>query len=118
MTRRDPVELLDEAIRHDPSVLMQVMRPQPEESVPPLLTRLTVADVQTNPPPPPSYAWEGLVPNGHVSLLSAHGGVGKPRRSTRADRREGGRAAPGTALASLPARARHRPRHRMHAWPS
>lgn len=77
MTRRDPVELLDEAIRHDPSVLMQVMRPQPEESVPPLLTRLTVADVQTNPPPPPSYAWEGLVPNGHVSLLSAHGGVGK-----------------------------------------
>ena len=77
MTRRDPVELLDEAIRHDPSVLMQVMRQEPEEPAPPLLTRLTVADVQTNPPPPPSYAWEGLVPTGHVTLLSAHGGVGK-----------------------------------------
>ena len=35
------------------------------------------ADLATVEPAPPAYVWEGLVPAGHVTLLSAHGGTGK-----------------------------------------
>ncbi|HSV79731.1 MAG TPA: AAA family ATPase [Ramlibacter sp.] len=35
------------------------------------------ADLKDTDPAPPMYAWEGLIPIGHVSGLSAHGGVGK-----------------------------------------
>lgn len=74
---RDPVKLLDQEILSDPGLLMPLMREQPDEPPASFLKRLEVADVQTNPPPPPGYAWSGLVPTGHVTLLSAHGGVGK-----------------------------------------
>jgi len=35
------------------------------------------ADLATVEPAPPAYVWAGLVPAGHVTLLSAHGGTGK-----------------------------------------
>jgi len=35
------------------------------------------ADLATVEPAPPAYVWEGLIPAGHVTLLSAHGGTGK-----------------------------------------
>jgi len=35
------------------------------------------ADLATVEPAPPAYVWDGLVPAGHVTLLSAHGGTGK-----------------------------------------
>ena len=41
------------------------------------LTRVDVAGVIDNPSPPPKFVWEGLVPRGHVCLLSGHGGSGK-----------------------------------------
>jgi putative DNA primase/helicase len=74
---RDPVKQLDQEILSNPGLLMPLMREQLEEPPSPLLKRLKVADVLANPPPPPEYAWEGLVPTGHVTLMSAHGGVGK-----------------------------------------
>lgn len=36
-----------------------------------------IGDLDHFEPEPPSYAWEGLVPCGHVTLFSAHGGAGK-----------------------------------------
>jgi putative DNA primase/helicase len=74
---RDPVKLLDQEILSNPGLLMPLMREQPEVPPASFLKRLKVADVLTNPPSPPGYAWEGLVPTGHVTLMSAHGGVGK-----------------------------------------
>ena len=41
------------------------------------LPRVNVAGVIDNPSPPPKFVWEGLVPCGHVCLLSGHGGSGK-----------------------------------------
>lgn len=41
------------------------------------LPRVDVAGVIDNPSPPPEFVWEGLVPCGHVCLLSGHGGSGK-----------------------------------------
>lgn len=43
----------------------------------PRLKPISVGDVFTNPSPAPLFAWEGLLPLGTVSLLSAHGGTGK-----------------------------------------
>lgn len=74
---RDPVRLLDQEILSNPGLLMPLMREQPEVPPASFLKRLKVADVLTNQPSPPGYAWEGLVPTGHVTLLSAHGGMGK-----------------------------------------
>jgi hypothetical protein len=34
-------------------------------------------DLTTAEPPPPVFVWEGLIPAGHVTMLAAHGGVGK-----------------------------------------
>lgn len=36
-----------------------------------------IADLLHSDPPPPLYAWEGLIPIGHVTLFAAHGGGGK-----------------------------------------
>jgi RecA-family ATPase len=74
---RNSVDRLDQAILNYPGQVMPLLDAGPDKTPKPHLKRLTVADVQTNPPIPPSYAWEGLVPISHVSLLSAHGGVGK-----------------------------------------
>jgi hypothetical protein len=43
----------------------------------PLLQPVSVFDVLTSPSPPPAFVWDGYLPRGVVSLLSAHGGVGK-----------------------------------------
>lgn len=74
---RNSVDRLDQAILNYPGQVMSLLHAEPDKTLKPHLQRLTVADVQTNPPTPQSYAWEGLVPISHVSLLSAHGGVGK-----------------------------------------
>lgn len=43
----------------------------------PKLKAVSVFDVLTNPSPPPIYVWEGLIPQGTVTLFGAHGGTGK-----------------------------------------
>lgn len=43
----------------------------------PLLVPVSVADVLTNPSPPPIFVWDGYLPRGVVSLWGAHGGTGK-----------------------------------------
>ncbi|MBS4038921.1 MAG: AAA family ATPase [Hydrogenophaga sp.] len=47
------------------------------ELPPPLLKPLSVADVLSNPSPPPRWAWDGFLPHGVVSMFGAHGGTGK-----------------------------------------
>lgn len=47
------------------------------EPPPPLLVPVSVADVLTHPAPPPRFVWDGYAPRGVVTLLGAHGGVGK-----------------------------------------
>jgi hypothetical protein len=49
--------------------------PEPQPLVD--LPRVDVAGVINNPSPPPDFVWDGLVPRGHVCLLSGHGGSGK-----------------------------------------
>lgn len=43
----------------------------------PLLKPISVADVITNPSPPPEFVWDGYIPCGVVTMLGAHGGTGK-----------------------------------------
>ena len=47
--------------------------PKPE----PLLKPVSVFDVLSHPAPPPKFVWDGYLPCGVVTLLSAHGGTGK-----------------------------------------
>jgi putative DNA primase/helicase len=42
-----------------------------------LFALVPIADLCQTEPPPPMYAWEGLIPIEHVTGLSAHGGTGK-----------------------------------------
>ena len=51
--------------------------PALSESLPLPFAVVPFADLATVEPAPPAYVWEGLVPAGHVTLLSAHGGTGK-----------------------------------------
>lgn len=51
--------------------------PDEAEKPAPRLKAISVADVFTHPSPPPAFVWQGLLPRGTVSLLSAHGGTGK-----------------------------------------
>jgi hypothetical protein len=44
---------------------------------PPLLKAVSVADVLSNPSPPPAFVWDGYLPRGEVCLFGAHGGAGK-----------------------------------------
>lgn len=44
---------------------------------PPMLKPVSVSDVLTNPAQPPQFVWDGYLPRGVVSLLTAHGGTGK-----------------------------------------
>ena len=47
------------------------------ELPPPLLRPVSVADVLTHPAPAPQYVWGEWIPRGVVTMLGAHGGVGK-----------------------------------------
>ena len=47
--------------------------PQPAFDFP----RVDVAGVFESPSPEPAFIWAGRIPRGHVTLLGAHGGVGK-----------------------------------------
>lgn len=52
--------------------------PPPDQAKPePLLKPVSVFDLLTNPSEPPAFAWDGYLPCAEVSLLGAHGGVGK-----------------------------------------
>jgi len=42
-----------------------------------LLKCVSVSDVLTSPSAPPQFVWDGYLPRGVVTLLSAHGGTGK-----------------------------------------
>lgn len=39
--------------------------------------RVSISDIYENPSPEPAFIWAGRIPRGHVTLLGAHGGVGK-----------------------------------------
>lgn len=39
--------------------------------------RVSISDIYSAPSPEPAFVWAGRIPRGHVTLLSAHGGVGK-----------------------------------------
>jgi len=43
----------------------------------PLLKPVSVSDVLTDPSPPPEFVWDGYIPRGVVTILGAHGGMGK-----------------------------------------
>lgn len=47
------------------------------DAPPPPFARVAVADLAQADPAPPGYWWDGYIPAGLVTLLSAHGGVGK-----------------------------------------
>ena len=49
--------------------------PEPQPLVD--LPRVDVAGVIDTPSPPPDFVWNGMVPRGHICLLSGHGGSGK-----------------------------------------
>lgn len=55
--------------------LLAEAKPAPEPELP--FALVPIADLAHVEPPPPAYVWEGLVPVGHVTLLAAHGGIGK-----------------------------------------
>lgn len=58
------------------ALLAAPIRPLRNEPRPPFAL-VPIADLDHFDPPPPVYAWEGLIPSGHVTLVAAHGGVGK-----------------------------------------
>ena len=39
--------------------------------------RVSISDIFSAPSPEPAFIWAGRIPRGHVTLLGAHGGVGK-----------------------------------------
>ena len=39
--------------------------------------RVSISDIYSAPSPEPAFVWAGRIPMGHVTLLGAHGGVGK-----------------------------------------
>ena len=48
------------------------------EPVPTLdFPRVSISDIYSAPSPEPAFIWAGRIPRGHVTLLGAHGGVGK-----------------------------------------
>ncbi|BDB13827.1 AAA family ATPase [Acidithiobacillus ferrooxidans] len=47
--------------------------PQPTMDFP----RVSISDIYSAPSPEPAFIWAGRIPRGHVTLLGAHGGVGK-----------------------------------------
>jgi putative DNA primase/helicase len=55
--------------------------PEPQAAISPRITPLlmpvSVVDVLSNPSPPTQFVWDGYLPRGVVSLMGAHGGIGK-----------------------------------------
>jgi len=68
----------DYAQREGHDALEVLLSSASKPAAPPLpFAVVPFADLATVEPAPPAYVWEGLVPAGHVTLLSAHGGTGK-----------------------------------------
>ncbi len=68
----------DLAQRHGADALAQLLEDATEPPKPvPRLKPVSVADVFTNPSPPPQFIWDGYLPRGVVTLMGAHGGTGK-----------------------------------------
>ena len=59
--------------------VLEALLSMPQTPAPPPLPFAVVpfTDLATADPPPPAYVWDGLIPTGHVTLFSAHGGTGK-----------------------------------------
>ena len=49
--------------------------PEPEPAMD--FPRVSISDIFSAPSPEPAFIWAGRIPRGHVTLLGAHGGVGK-----------------------------------------
>ena len=49
--------------------------PQPQPTID--FPRVSISDIYENLSPEPAFIWAGRIPRGHVTLLGAHGGVGK-----------------------------------------
>jgi hypothetical protein len=62
--------MVDEATKFEATDSAAPVAPAPFALVP-------VDDLEHTQPAAPSYWWDGVVPAGHVTLLGAHGGVGK-----------------------------------------
>lgn len=50
---------------------------EPERPTPPPFVRVSIADLASVEPPGPAYWWPPYLPAGVVTLLGAHGGIGK-----------------------------------------
>ena len=65
-------------VSHDGQMMPLTIDEMTGELVPVnLLIPVNLKDMLTNPPAPPSFVWDGLVPRGEVTLLSGHGEAGK-----------------------------------------
>jgi KaiC/GvpD/RAD55 family RecA-like ATPase len=65
-------------ISHDGQMMPLTIDEKTGEFVPvDLLIPVSLKDMLTNPPAPPTFVWDGLVPRGEVTLLSGHGEAGK-----------------------------------------
>ena len=80
------------------------LEPQPLADLP----RVDVAGVIDNPSPPPEFVWVGMVPCGHVCLLSGHGGSGKSIFALQ--------LAVAVGVGALDAGPRGGRAHRAHLW--
>ena len=65
-------------VSHDGQMMPLTIDEKTGELVPVnLLIPVSLKDMLTNPPTPPTFVWDGLVPRGEVTLLSGHGEAGK-----------------------------------------
>lgn len=65
-------------VSHDSQMMTLTIDEKTGELVPiNLLIPVSLKDMLTNPPAPPTFVWDGLAPRGEVTLLSGHGEAGK-----------------------------------------
>ena len=65
-------------VSHDGQIMTLTIDEKTGELVPiNLLIPVSLKDMLTNPPAPPTFVWDGLAPRGEVTLLSGHGEAGK-----------------------------------------
>jgi len=65
-------------VSHDGQMMTLTIDEKTGELVPiNLLIPVSLKDMLTNPPAPPTFVWDGLAPRGEVTLLSGHGEAGK-----------------------------------------
>ncbi|MBP6252352.1 MAG: AAA family ATPase [Rubrivivax sp.] len=67
----------DDDPRPEPPPFDDEREPNGRASPAPLFALVPIDDLAHAEPPAPLYWWEGYIPAGQVTLLSAHGGVGK-----------------------------------------